>query len=122
MTDDGVRRISSGGPFEDAVGYSRAVELPNGLVLVSGCTSVVGGVIDAGTPYEQAVNAFRAARERSRQSIERLASGDPRALSWSHPRFGVLDLAQWWQLQARHDADHLRQLRGVKAAPGFPHD
>ncbi|WP_028803158.1 RidA family protein [Streptomyces sp. 142MFCol3.1] len=61
MTDDGVRRISSGGPFEDTVGYSRAVELPNGLVLVSGCTSVVGGVIDAGTPYEQTVNAFRSA-------------------------------------------------------------
>jgi enamine deaminase RidA (YjgF/YER057c/UK114 family) len=37
------------------------VELPGGLVLVSGCTSVVNGVIDAGTPYEQTVNAFRVA-------------------------------------------------------------
>lgn len=43
------------------MGYSRAVELPNGLVLVSGCTSVVNGVIDAGTPYEQTLNAFQAA-------------------------------------------------------------
>ncbi|MFF1375399.1 RidA family protein [Streptomyces sp. NPDC058308] len=58
---DAVRRVGSGGPWEDAIGYSRAVELPNGLVLVSGCTSVVNGVIDAGTPYEQAINAFRTA-------------------------------------------------------------
>jgi enamine deaminase RidA (YjgF/YER057c/UK114 family) len=53
-----VRRVQSGGPWEDAFGYARAVELPNGLVLVSGCTSVVDGVIAAGGPYEQAVNAF----------------------------------------------------------------
>ncbi|MEU6994770.1 RidA family protein [Streptomyces sp. NPDC046465] len=58
---DAVRRVSSGGPWEDTIGYSRAVELPNGLVLVSGCTSVVNGVIDAGTPYEQAMNAFQTA-------------------------------------------------------------
>ncbi|MBM7170346.1 RidA family protein [Streptomyces sp. G44] len=58
---DAVRRVNTGGPWEEAIGYSRAVELPNGLVLVSGCTSVVNGVIDAGTPYDQTVNAFRAA-------------------------------------------------------------
>ncbi|MEK0100963.1 RidA family protein [Streptomyces sp. NPDC056002] len=60
MSDD-VRRVKSDGPWEEAVGYSRAVELPNGLVLVSGCTSVINGVIDAGTPYEQTLNAFKAA-------------------------------------------------------------
>jgi enamine deaminase RidA (YjgF/YER057c/UK114 family) len=61
MTDSGsdsVRRIGSEGPWEEAFGYSRAVQLPNGLVLVSGCTSVVGGQIAAGGPYEQAVTAF----------------------------------------------------------------
>ncbi|MEU5806968.1 RidA family protein [Streptomyces sp. NPDC047718] len=58
---DAIRRYSSGGPWEDAVGSSRAVELPNGLVLVSGCTSVVDGKVVAGGPYEQAVNAFRVA-------------------------------------------------------------
>ncbi|MET3987665.1 RidA family protein [Streptomyces sp. PvR034] len=56
-----VRKISSGGPWEEAVGYSRAVALPNGLVLVSGCTSVVGGQIAAGGPYEQAMNSFKVA-------------------------------------------------------------
>ncbi|WP_405781552.1 RidA family protein [Streptomyces sp. NBC_00859] len=56
--NDGVRRIASGGPWEESIGYSRAVELPNGLVLVSGCTSVTGGRIAEGGPYEQTVTAF----------------------------------------------------------------
>ncbi|MEV7171339.1 RidA family protein [Streptomyces sp. NPDC093224] len=51
-----IRRISSGGPYEDVIGYSRAVQLPNGLVLVSGCTAA-----DAGGPYEQTVKAFEVA-------------------------------------------------------------
>ncbi|MEV6019723.1 MULTISPECIES: RidA family protein [unclassified Streptomyces] len=56
-----VRRVTTGAPWEDVFGYSRAVELPNGLVLVSGCTSVVDGEIAEGDPYEQAVNSFRVA-------------------------------------------------------------
>lgn len=58
VSSDGVRRLSSGGPWEDTFGYSRAVQLPTGLVLVSGCTSVVDGRIAEGGPYEQAVAAF----------------------------------------------------------------
>ncbi|MFD8568391.1 RidA family protein [Streptomyces sp. NPDC057694] len=58
-----VRRIQSGAPWEEAFGYARAVELPNGLVLVSGCTSVVDGVIAEGGPYEQTKNAFNVAIE-----------------------------------------------------------
>ncbi|MFI5961726.1 RidA family protein [Streptomyces asoensis] len=53
-----LRRVTTGAPWEEAFGYSRAVELPNGLVLVSGCTSVVDGEIAGGDPYEQTVNAF----------------------------------------------------------------
>ncbi|MBT2399885.1 RidA family protein [Streptomyces sp. ISL-100] len=53
-----VRKVTTGAPWEEQFGYSRAVELPNGLVLVSGCTSVVDGVIDAGTPYQQTITAF----------------------------------------------------------------
>lgn len=53
-----VRRVSSGGPWEESFGYSRAVQLPNGLVLVSGCTSTVGGEIAADSPYQQTITAF----------------------------------------------------------------
>ncbi|MBV1942796.1 RidA family protein [Streptomyces sp. BV286] len=56
-----VRRVTTGAPWEEAFGYSRAVELPNGLVLVAGCTSVVDGQIVGGDPYEQAVNSFNVA-------------------------------------------------------------
>ena len=66
MTDS-VRRVSSGGPWEDKFGYSRAVQLPDGLVLVSGCTSVVNGQISAGSPYEQAVASFQVAFDALKQ-------------------------------------------------------
>ncbi|MYQ38070.1 Enamine deaminase RidA, house cleaning of reactive enamine intermediates, YjgF/YER057c/UK114 family [Streptomyces sp. LamerLS-316] len=66
MTDS-VRRVSSGGPWEEKFGYSRAVQLPNGLVLVSGCTSVVNGEISAGGPYEQAVASFQVAFDALKQ-------------------------------------------------------
>ncbi|MFF1302760.1 RidA family protein [Streptomyces sp. NPDC058307] len=56
-----LRRVATGAPWEETFGYSRAVELPNGLVLVSGCTSVVDGEIVAGDPYEQTVNSFNVA-------------------------------------------------------------
>ncbi|MEU3981814.1 RidA family protein [Streptomyces sp. NPDC026672] len=56
-----VRRVSTGAPWEEQFGYSRAVELPGGLVLVAGCASVVNGEIVGGGPYEQAVNSFNVA-------------------------------------------------------------
>lgn len=56
-----VRRVSTGTAWEETFGYSRAVQLPNGLVLVSGCTSIVDGEIAGGGPYEQAVNSFNVA-------------------------------------------------------------
>ncbi|MER6785337.1 RidA family protein [Streptomyces sp. NPDC000658] len=56
-----LRRVATGAPWEDAFGYSRAVELPGGLVLVSGCTSIVDGEIAGGGPYDQTLNAFNVA-------------------------------------------------------------
>lgn len=56
-----VRRVTTGAPWEEQFGYSRAVELPGGLVLVAGCTSVVDGAVADGAPYEQTLNAFRVA-------------------------------------------------------------
>jgi hypothetical protein len=75
---------------------------------------------ERGHALGELVAALTAARDRSRDSVERLAGVDPRPLRWRHPLLGDMDLAQWWVLQAHHDADHLQQLRAVKAEPGFP--
>jgi hypothetical protein len=63
---------------------------------------------------------MRAARERSHQSLGRLAAVDPRGLTWRHFALGEMDLGQWWMLQVQHDRDHLQQLRRIKRTPGFP--
>ncbi|MET9952601.1 RidA family protein [Streptomyces sp. NPDC006339] len=68
---DSVRKVVTGAPWEEQFGYSRAVELPNGTVLVSGCTSVIGGQIADGGPYEQTVNSFNVAFE----ALKRLGLG-----------------------------------------------
>ncbi|MDX6743040.1 RidA family protein [Actinocorallia sp. A-T 12471] len=63
-----IERISSGGPWEEVIGYSRAV-LAGDMAFVSGCTSTVDGeVVHVGDPYEQTRTAFRVAL----WSLERL--------------------------------------------------
>ncbi|REE99737.1 RidA family protein [Thermomonospora umbrina] len=66
-----IRRISSGGPWEDAFGYSRAV-LAGDLAMVSGCTATVDGeVVHEGDAHEQTRTAIRIALS----SLERLGLG-----------------------------------------------
>jgi enamine deaminase RidA (YjgF/YER057c/UK114 family) len=58
-----VERISSGGPYEDVIGYSRAVAAGD-HVHVSGCTSIVDGILmGEGDPYTQALTAFQNAEK-----------------------------------------------------------
>lgn len=73
-----------------------------------------------GKPIAGLMATMKAARDRSRQSVERLATCDPRRLTFKHFRLGDLDLAQWWRLQADHDQTHLGQIQALKGAPGFP--
>jgi len=75
---------------------------------------------ERGKPIATLVGEMKATRARSRQSIDKLGTIDPRPLIFKHFTLGDLDLSQWWQLQAQHDAIHLRQIRDVKARPGFP--
>ena len=75
---------------------------------------------ERGHPLDRLLADLKAIRERSRQSIERLAAVDPRGLRWRHFTLGEMDLAQFWLLHVRHETDHLEQLRAVKAARGFP--
>lgn len=74
----------------------------------------------AGKPIGDLIETMKATRERSRQSIDKVATVDPRRLVFEHFRLGRLDLAQWWALQAQHDRIHLGQIRDIKRASGFP--
>jgi len=51
-----IRRIASGGPWEDTIGYSRAV-VAGPFVLVSGCTSLADGA------YAQTLAAIEVAEQ-----------------------------------------------------------
>jgi hypothetical protein len=75
---------------------------------------------EKGHAIGQLLHDMRAARERSRQSLERLTTVDPRAFTWRHFALGEMDLGQWWMLQANHDRDHLQQIRRIRKAHGFP--
>jgi enamine deaminase RidA (YjgF/YER057c/UK114 family) len=58
-----VVRLGSGGPWEEAFGYSRAVQA-GPFLLSAGCTSTVDGeVTHVGDAYAQAVCAFGIALE-----------------------------------------------------------
>ena len=51
-----VQRLGSGGPYEESIGYSRAVRT-GPWILTAGCTSAT----PSGDAYGQAVRAFRTA-------------------------------------------------------------
>lgn len=59
MSETKTIRISSGAPWEDAVGYSRAVRKGN-MIWVSGTAPIKDGlVVGADDPYRQAVMCLR---------------------------------------------------------------
>jgi enamine deaminase RidA (YjgF/YER057c/UK114 family) len=56
-----ITRLGSGGPWEDAYGYSRVVQA-GPWVLSAGCTATVDGVVEhVGDPAGQTVLALRTA-------------------------------------------------------------
>lgn len=62
------KRISSGAPWEDRFGYSRAV-VAGPALFVAGTTATVGGeVVGVGDAYLQAVTAFGIALEAVREA------------------------------------------------------
>lgn len=90
-----VERFGSGGPWEQAVGYSRAVRAGQ-LVFVAGCTGVLpdGQLVDGGA-YEQTVQACRnvaAALEKAGASVADVVQ----------TRMYVTDIAQWEQVGRAH--------------------
>jgi len=89
------RRVSSGGPFEAAVGYSRAVAAGD-FIFVSGCTSVVDGEVvhegDMTKQTEQALLNVSAALEQFGASLADVV----------RTRIYVTDITRWAQAGEEH--------------------
>jgi DinB superfamily len=64
-------------------------------------------------PAVELIEALRKMEERSRATLDALASVDPRQFRMPHPLFGELDFGQWWVLHAIHYAMHNAQAKAA---------
>lgn len=118
-----VRRIGSGGPWEEAIGYSRAVQA-GPWILTAGCTSTVDGVVThAGDVAGQTREAFgialaalaelgASAHEVVRTRMYVVAGADPDAVGRVHGElFGdVRPAATMVMVAALINPDHLVEV------------
>ena len=63
-----LRRIASGGPWEDRIGYSRAVVAGPWVLVVGSTATVAGEVVGVNDVYSQTVAAFGIALDAVREA------------------------------------------------------
>ncbi|CAA9303381.1 MAG: RidA/YER057c/UK114 superfamily, group 6 [uncultured Friedmanniella sp.] len=92
----GRTRISSGGAWEDVVGYSRAVRVGD-LVVVAGTTAAAegGGAVGGDDPAAQAREALR----RIARALEQAGSGIADVV---RTRVYVTDISRWTEVGRVH--------------------
>ena len=91
-----IERHGSGGRWEAAVGYSRAVRAGS-LVFVAGCTAVGpdGEVVGGSSAYEQMVQACR-------NLVAALGQAGATAADLVQTRMYVTDIARWEEVGRAH--------------------
>lgn len=89
-----IERYGSGGSWERAVGYSRAVRAGQ-LVFVAGCTGVVGGEVVDGGAYAQM-------RQACRNVEAALAQAGTTLSQLVQTRMYVTDITQWEEIGRAH--------------------
>ena len=113
MTDvPAVVRLGSGGPYEDAVGYSRVVAVGD-QAWTAGCTSMVDGVlVGAGDAFAQAVAALEFA-------VASLARAGFDRTDVVHCRMYVVDIARNSAAVAQAHAQVLGAVRPAATMLGL---
>jgi len=90
-----IERFGSGGPYEQAIGYSRVVRA-GGLVFVAGCTGVgPDGVVVEGGPYEQ----MRQACANLVRALEQAGAGPEHLVRTT---IYVTDISAWKEVGRAH--------------------
>jgi len=88
------KNISSGAPWEDIVGYSRAVIIGN-VVEVSGCAPVKNGQPVYGSAYDQAICCLEVIKE----TLEKAGASLNDVV---RTRMFVTDISQWEEIGRAH--------------------
>ena len=96
------KNISSGAPWEDIVGYSRAVKIGN-IIEVSGTAPIQDGKVHGETAYEQAI----ACLEIIKQSLEEAGATMEDVV---RTRIFVTDISQWKEFAKAH-AKYFGQIK-----------
>ncbi|MCA9600248.1 MAG: RidA family protein [Myxococcales bacterium] len=91
-----MKRIGSGGPWEDIVGYSRAVRV-GAHIVVAGTTATdeSGNVVGVGDAYAQARRAF----ENALAAVRALGGGVEHVV---RTRMYVTDASRWQEVGRAH--------------------